>query len=58
MTPNIFLERFVVKIRKVMIIEKQAVNSDKMFENYDVKWANFTHIYDFRGPDLNILFIR
>ena len=57
-TPNIFLERFVVKIRKVMIIEKQAVNSDKMLENYETKWANFTHIYDFRGPDLNILFIR
>ena len=56
--PNLFLERFIAKIRKVMIIEKQAINSAKTFEYYAEKWAKFTNIYDFRGPDLNILIIR
>ena len=51
---GIFLERFVAKIRKIMIIEKQCIKTDKMFNQYSKKWDEFSVIYDFRGPDPSI----
>ena len=51
---GIFLERFVAKIRKVMIIEKKCIKTDKMFNQYSKKWNEFIVIYDFRGPDPSI----
>ena len=38
-----------------MIKEKNCVKSDKMQDYYVEKWDKFTSIYDFRGPDLNII---
>ena len=51
---GIFLERFVAKIRKIMIIEKKCIKTDKMFNQYSKKWNEFIVIYDFRGPDPSI----
>ena len=52
---NIYLERFVAKVRKVMIVEKKCIRSDKTFDRYCKKWENYLAIYDFRGPDPSIL---
>ena len=52
---GIFLERFVAKIREIMIKEKQCIKTDKMFNQYSKKWGEFSVIYDFRGPDPSIL---
>ena len=48
---EIFLDRFVAKIRKKMILEKNCIKSNLMFDQYSKKWNNFIYIYDFRGPD-------
>ena len=50
-----FCERLIEKIRKIMIKEKNCINSDKMYDQYIKKWETFISIYDFRGPDLNIV---
>ena len=52
---NLFLGRFVAKIRKIMIIEKGCIKSDTTFDQYVKKWDAFLEIYDFRGPDPNIV---
>ena len=46
-----FLEKFEAKVRKKMILEKNCINSNQMFDQYSKKWENFIYIYDFRGPD-------
>ena len=51
---EIFLERFVAKVRKIMIVEKECIKSDQNFNQYCKKWEKFTDIYDFRGPDPSI----
>ena len=51
----IFFERIIDKIRRIMIKEKTCIKSDQMYDQYIKKWDNFTSIYDFRGPDLNIV---
>ena len=38
---GIFLERFVAKIRKIMIIEKQCIKTDKMFNQYSKNGMSF-----------------
>ena len=38
-----------------MIKEKICIKSDLMYEQYVKKWDRFTSLYDFRGPDLNIV---
>ena len=48
---EIFLDRFVAKIRKKMILEKNCIKSNLLFDQYSKKWNNFIYIYDFRGPD-------
>ena len=37
-----------------MIIEKQFIRTDKMFNQYSKKWDEFSVIYDFRGPNPSI----
>ena len=46
-----FLEIFLAKVRKNMILEKMCIKSNTMFDQYSKKWDNFVLIYDFRGPD-------
>jgi len=50
-----FCEQVLNKIRKIMIKEKHCISSDELLKLYTEKWENFTQIYDFRGPDLNIV---
>ena len=50
-----FCERFIEKIRKIMIKEKNCIKSNTMYDQYTKKWEKFVSIYDFRGPDLNIV---
>ena len=50
-----FCEQIIHKIRKIMLKEKSCIESDKMHDQFTKKWENFTSIYDFRGPDLNIV---
>ena len=50
-----FCEHFFEKIRKIMIKEKACIKTDKMYKQFVEKWKDFTAIYDFRGPDLNII---
>ena len=50
-----FCEQIIHKLRKIMIKEKNCIKSDKMHDQFTKKWENFTSIYDFRGPDLNIV---
>ena len=51
---DIFLEIFVAKVRKIMIIEKNCIKSETNFKQYCNKWEKFIDIYDFRGPDPSI----
>ena len=50
-----FCERIINKIRKIMIKEKNCIKSIKMYDQFTEKWDNFIPVYDFRGPDLNIV---
>ena len=51
---DIFFDRFVAKVQKIMILEKKCIKSDKNFNQYCKKWEKFKGIYDFRGPDPSI----
>ena len=51
---DMFLERFVAKVQKIMIIEKKCIKSEENFQLYCNKWEKFEDIYDFRGPDPSI----
>ena len=51
---DIFLESFVAKVRKIMIVEKKCVKSGENFKQYCIKWEKFIDIYDFGGPDPSI----
>ena len=47
-----FLNIFISKIRKLMILEKQI--NLKSLDQYSDKWNDFKDIYDFNGPDIQI----
>ena len=50
-----FREQFLKKIRNIIIKEKNIyINKGKYTDFFD-KWSNFTSIYDFQGPDLQIV---
>ena len=38
-----------------MIKEKACIKSEKLYNQYVDKWKELTAIYDFRGPDLNVI---
>ena len=50
-----FCERIIDKIRKIMLKEKHCIKSVKMYDQYTKKWEKFITIYDFRGPDQNVV---
>ena len=54
-SPN-FKEIFIEQIRNLMLKEKIISNRKKKFDNFEEKWNNFIHIYDFRGPDKQLTF--
>ena len=50
-----FLESFKLKIKHLMIKEKQIAISGTDFESFVEKWKNYCEIYDFFGPDCQII---
>ena len=52
MQEQTFLNIFISKIRKLMILEKQI--NLKSLDQYSEKWDNFKNIYDFNRPDIQI----
>ena len=51
-----FRELFLSKIRSLIIKEKNIAHSNNKYATFCSKWDSFTAFYDFRGPDLQILF--
>ena len=51
-----FCERFLAKIRKLMVKEKHIMLANNEFDKYLEKWNQFREIYDFLGPDCQIIF--
>ena len=51
-----FCEHFIVKIRKIMIKEKEIMITNEHYGDYVEKWKMFTNIYDFNGPDKQIIY--
>ena len=50
-----FLESFKQKIKHLVIKEKQISLSKNNFESFVEKWKNYCEIYDFFGPDCQII---
>ena len=50
-----FNELFFQRIRILMIKEKLISAQRNSYDLFDQKWKNFTKIYDYRGPDINIV---
>ena len=50
-----FLNNFKLKIIHLIIKEKQIAISRSNFVNFEEKWQNYCEIYDFRGPDCQII---
>ena len=51
-----FSEHFFTKIRVLMVKEKQIMIARGKFEDYHKKWIGFISIYDFLGPDRQIIY--
>ena len=51
-----FCEQFITKMRRIMIKEKQIMIEKDSFELYVEKWNEFMAIYDFLGPDQQIIY--
>ena len=52
---NLFFDIFISKIRKLMIMEKHISTKSKSLDQYSAKWENYKNIYDFNGPDVQII---
>ena len=50
-----FCEYFIAKIRKLMIKEKYFMLKNEQFDAYDAKWKDFINIYNYHGPDFEII---
>ena len=51
-----FCEHFMAKIRKIMIQENEIMITNEHYDEYVKKWKLFTNIYDFNGPDQQIIY--
>ena len=53
---HVILEKlFFKRIRKIMLHEKYIGQHSKNYDEVEFKWEHFTAIYDWRGPDLDML---
>ena len=50
-----FCDYFFGKIRRIMIKEKHIMICNDNFDSYDTKWKEFTSVYDYHGPDYQII---
>ena len=48
-------ERFKRRIMHMLIKEKNIALSVDKFDTFMIKWEKFTEIYDFLGPDCQII---
>ena len=46
---------FLGRLRKIIAKEKICALSLNKYEEFEGKWGNFTSIYDFRGPLIDII---
>ena len=49
-----FCEQFWNIIRKLIMKEKRIFSEKNKFEIFSTRWNDFTMIYDFRGPDVQL----
>ena len=49
-----FCEQFWNIIRKLIIKEKRIFSEKNKFEIFSTRWNDYTMIYDFRGPDVQL----
>ena len=52
---DLFLDIFVSKIRKLMIMEKHISITFKSLDRYSAKWEKYKNIYDFNGPNVQVI---
>ena len=50
-----FPELYFSRVRFLIIKEKEISSKSKKYEDFLNKWNDFTSIYDFRGPDAEIV---
>ena len=50
-----FCEYFFSKIRKIMSKEKNIILANDNYEGFDRNWSNFKSIYDYCGPDIQLI---
>ena len=55
MSVDAFCELFFARIRKLMIKEKYIMMCNNKFNFYDEKWRVFLNIYNYYGPDHQII---
>ena len=55
MNQSTFCEYFLKKIGKIMVKEKNIMLEMDKFEFYDNKWTSFKNIYNYLGPDYQIV---
>ena len=46
---------FLGRVKRLIVKEKFISISNNLYKKFERKWANFTGIYDFRGPDVDIV---
>ena len=55
LNPNTFLNYFFEKVRKIMIKEKSIMTRNSNLDAFNEKWESFRPIYDYLGPDNQIV---
>ena len=51
---DVFCEQLKSKVKALMSKEKLIALSNDRLTSFNEKWEQYTAIYDFRGPDLQI----
>ena len=54
-SPALFCEQVLNIVRKLIIKEKQIFIAENKLPEFSSKWKKFSDIYDFYGPDLQIV---
>ena len=55
MNLDTFCEHLERKIKRIMIKEKSIMIENGQFDEYDIKWKKFKIIYNYLGPDIQIV---
>ena len=52
---DILQKIYFARIKKIILREKDIALLSNKYDEFDEKWENFTYIYDYRGPDIDIV---